>query len=64
MGVTVQNLTFRSPAPSFFESMVNFFFLCMFLNDAQQNMQKNVWLRAQNSVKNNFFPPCLETYLP
>ena len=36
--------------------MVKLFFLCLFLNDAWQEMQKYVSLRAQNSAKNNFFP--------
>ena len=35
----------------------------MFLNDAQRELQKNAWFRAQNSVKNNFLPLCLETSL-
>ena len=42
IGVTVQNLTFRPPGSSFFESMVKLFFLCMFFNDAKQKMLKMV----------------------
>ena len=37
--------------------------LWLFLNDAQWELQKNVWFRAQNSAKNNFLPIWLDTYL-
>ena len=38
-------------------------FLCMFLNDAERELQKKFWFRAQNSVKNDFLLLRLETSL-
>ena len=39
-------------------------FLCMILNDAKRELQKNVWFRVENSAKNNFLPLCLKPVQP
>ena len=58
--MSVQNLTFRSPDSLFFKSTVNLLFLCMFLNNAKRELQKNVRFRVENSAKNSCLLLCLK----
>ena len=63
MRMSGQNRIFRSPGSLFSYSTVNLLFLCMFLNDAQQELQQKVWFRVENSAKDNFLPLWMETCL-